>query len=788
MPRMPLSPNPLRFPLVGRLLPLAVALLLLSCSQGLDSSSSHVPHDERTEVEPVALLPKAGSLSAETGSASLATDENRVKIPPRASVVVPGTGAVVGPAGPDAAKVAAAATGDITLNFVDADIHEVVRSVLGDVLHLNYAIDPKLQSTVTVQTSRPLPRDQVLPVFEEVLRASSLALVETAGLWRVVPLDEAARNATPSVVLGRGGGLGAPGSSINMRILPLKYVAAASLRETLEPFLPKGALLQVDTARNLLIVTGAKQDLATVDSLVGSFDVNWLSAMSFAIYPLETGSPRSAVRELNTIFRTGGNAPAVGGLRFEPLDDMNAVLVVSSQRAYLDEAKRWIDRLDRVGEAEVPRFFEYHVQNSRAVDLAKVMSDLLSSGAVHTVQPQTAPGTSPIQLSTAGMGGPGASGAPSNGTPTSGLPTSGAPTSGLFGAPPVGQASSGYQQPGGNQPAGGLTPSPSSQASSQPLDSGLGSALSSGTGDDDLALPKVRIVADEKNNALVIFARPRDYRMIQDALQRLDVVPLQVLIEATIVEVTLNNNLQYGLQWFFNKSGNIFELSNALTGKGIVSDITNTFPGFNYVLAGSNTNLVLSALSSLTRVDVVSAPQVLVLDHQTAALQVGDQVPIISQSAQSVVTADAPIVNSVQYLNTGVVLQVTPRVNKSGLVTLDIDQAVSDVKTTTTSTINSPTITQRRIVTSAVMQDGETIALGGLILQNRNDGKSGIPVLSDIPILGSLFGTTSVQKGRTELLVLLTPKIVRNAAEARTMTNELRTRLNSISTVLGKPQ
>ncbi|MBV8652780.1 MAG: type II secretion system secretin GspD [Alphaproteobacteria bacterium] len=740
------------------------------------------------KVEPIALLPKTGSLSAETGSVPIATDDNRVKVPPRNTVVVPGSGSVVGPVGAGAAKAPVAETGDITLNFVDADIHEVVRSVLGDVLHLNYAIDPKLQSTVTVQTSRPLPRDQVLPAFEEVLRASGLALVETGGLWRVVPLDEAARNATPSVVLGQGGGLAEAGATVNMRILPLKYVAAATLRETLEPFLPKGALLQVDTQRNLLIVTGAKQDLATIDSLVSSFDVNWLSAMSFAIYPLETGSPRSAVRELNTIFRTGGNAPAVGGLRFEPLDDMNAVLVVSSQRAYLDEARRWIERLDRAGEAEEPRFYEYHVQNSRAVDLAKVMSDLLSSGAVHTVQPQTAPGTTPIQLSTPGAGGATGSG------PTSGLPTSGTPGSGLFGGTTGGQTTPGYQQPGsmpiGTQSTGGLNASSSSQSSSGSLDSGLGTALSSGTGagDEDLALPKVRIVADEKNNALVIFARPRDYRLIEDALQRLDVVPLQVLIEATIAEVTLNDNLQYGLQWFFNKGGNQFELSNATSGKGVVADIAGSFPGFNYILSGGNTALILSALSSLTRVDVVSAPQVLVLDHQTAALQVGDQVPIISQSAQSVITADAPIVNSVQYLNTGVVLQVTPRVNKTGLVTLDIDQAVSDVKTTTTSTINSPTITQRRIVTSAVMQDGETIALGGLILQNRNDDKSGLPILSNIPIVGNLFGTTSVQKGRTELLVLLTPKIVRNAAEARTMTNELRTRLNSISTFLGKPQ
>jgi general secretion pathway protein D len=176
----------------------------------------------------------------------------------------------------------------------------------------------------------------------------------------------------------------------------------------------------------------------------------------------------------------------------------------------------------------------------------------------------------------------------------------------------------------------------------------------------------------------------------------------------------------------------------------------------------------------------VSAPELLVLDHHTAALQVGDQVPVITQTAASTITSNPEVLNSVQYLNTGVVLQVTPRVNTSGLVTLDIDQAVSDVSKTTTSSIDSPTITQRRIVTSAVVQDGETIALGGLILQNQSDGKGGIPILSDLPYLGSLFSSTNRSTDRTELLVLLTPRIVRNTQEARGVTEELRSRLRSI--------
>jgi general secretion pathway protein D len=304
-----------------------------------------------------------------------------------------------------------------------------------------------------------------------------------------------------------------------------------------------------------------------------------------------------------------------------------------------------------------------------------------------------------------------------------------------------------------------------------------------GGGPGELALPPVHIVADEKNNALVIFARPRDYKMIEAMIKRLDIVPLQVLIEATIAEVTLNDNLQFGLQWFFSQASSKFELNTKGTGTATVitgADVLATFPGFNYVLGGGKAKVVLSALSEITHVDVVSAPHLLVLDHQTAGLQVGDQVPIVTESAQSVIAAGAPLVNSVQYLNTGVVLQVTPRVNSSGLIALDIDQQVSEPVATTSSTIQSPTISQRRIVTSVVVQDGETIALGGLILDNQTNDRSGIPVLSSIPVVGSLFRTDTRKYGRTELLVLLSPKIVRNAKEARDMTDELRDRMRLV--------
>jgi general secretion pathway protein D len=263
----------------------------------------------------------------------------------------------------------------------------------------------------------------------------------------------------------------------------------------------------------------------------------------------------------------------------------------------------------------------------------------------------------------------------------------------------------------------------------------------------------------------------------------LDTQPLQVLIEATIAEVSLNDQLKYGVEWFFQQNNNSLNLAQAASGIP-----TAVFPAFSYVYEGANAKVVLQALDQITHVNVISSPQLMVLDNRSALLQVGDEVPIITQSAVSVTDPAAPIVNSVQFRDTGVILNVTPRVNSSGDVELDIEQEVSDVVPTTTSTIDSPTIQQRKIKSSVSVHDGETIALGGLIRDRQSRGKSGVPGLSDIPVVGTLFGTKNNTGERTELLVLITPHVVRSPAEADAITDELRQRVQSIRPLSQKIQ
>jgi general secretion pathway protein D len=290
--------------------------------------------------------------------------------------------------------------------------------------------------------------------------------------------------------------------------------------------------------------------------------------------------------------------------------------------------------------------------------------------------------------------------------------------------------------------------------------------------------PGPRIIADANSNTIVVQATANDWTRIEAALRRLDQVPLQVLIEATIAEVTLNDQLRFGLQ-FALRSGNFsFNLTPQARGPNQPIGV----PGvLGLVDAGAGANIALEALSSLTRVNVISSPQLMVVSNQTAQLQVGDQVPVATQSAVPLdQVANSRIVNSIQFRDTGVILRVTPRVNSSGLIGLDVEQEVSDVVPTTSSGIDSPTIRQRRVRSTVAVQSGETVALGGLIREQRNATRTGIPGLRDLPVLGPLFGLTDNSDGRTELLVLITPRIVRNSEEARAVTAELRGRLRGL--------
>jgi general secretion pathway protein D len=496
----------------------------------------------------------------------------------------------------------------------------------------------------------------------------------------------------------------------------LKYISAAELKKLVDPIAPD-TLQVADAARNVVTIVGATGQRRSMRELISQFDVDWLKGMSFALYVPQHTDARILVPEIDKLLN-GQGSPSAGLVRLIAMERINGVLAISARSQYLDDVSRWIDVLDREGESSERRLFVYRVQNGRSADLAKVLI--------------------------AGFGGA-ASGQSASDNPVT--PSSG-PGFDLD-APPAPQPRE-TQTKGAGQNGQGSATGPSGPE-------------------------KAIITSDETNNAVLVYGTPREYAIVEEALRQLDVPPLEVMIEAVITEVGLTHDLRYGVQWAFTHGEHTVTLN-----RGATLPIASQFPGFSWAFAGSSIQSTLDALSSLTEVNVLSSPKLLVLNNHTASLQVGDQVPIVTQSAQGTISPNAPLVNAVEYRDTGVILKVTPRVNSGGLVLLDIAQEVSDVVNTSTSTINSPTIEQRRFASSVAVQDGETIALGGLIKDKRTKGRSGVPLISAIPVLGALAGDKTVHEDRTEVLILLTPRVVHTQPDADAVTEELRRKIQAI--------
>jgi general secretion pathway protein D len=713
-------------------------------------------------LPPLGLTPlgEPGALQAAPPriNSAIPADRNR-----RAAFEEHGVATAPAIAPPQAARAAGQA-GDVTLNFVDTDIREIARTILGTMLKLNFTIDPNVHGTASIETGTPVARSQLLPTLETVLNQNGATLIEKNGLYVVVPT--AAAGVTNAVA-----GANAPGAGT--QVVALRYAAAKDLAKLLEPYVGEGGKIAPDAGRNALIISG---DAAVRQSLVGlirAFDIDILAGQSFALFPTGDGDVAKIAAGLEKVLQTGGESPLEGVVRVVPMPRVNAVLVVSSQPRYLEAAKRFFRLTGRVEDATARGWHVYYVQNGQSADLENLLQRAFTPGNVSAsnLPGRTAPGTEPVTMGAGSGFGSGALNSAGRGA--------GAGLTGL-GSNPALLGAAGAS--GG--PTGAATPEAPPPAAE---------SLSGDKGAE--AENRIRIIANRRNNALLIYATPSEYRVIEGMLRKIDLTPLQVLIEATIAEVTLNDQLAYGTQFFLGGklagilttagpaqattvTGTGALTTNApttMTVGGIPVTMGSNFPGF--VLA-NGVREVLNALSAVTQVKVLSSPHLMVLDNEPARLQVGQQVPILTGTATSTLSTGAPIVNSIDYHSTGVIMQVTPHINSGGLVTLDIAQEVSDVAAPAANTaIGSPTFDDRIVRTRVAVQDGQTVALAGLIRDNAQEGNSGIPYLKDVPVLGTLFSSQTGKRERTELLVLLTPRVAHDQRDARALTEDLRREL-----------
>lgn len=557
-------------------------------------------------------------------------------------------------------KKAGGRGGDVSFNFDDADVFSVIQTIFGDVLKVNYIVDPNVKGRVNFRSVAPVAKDDVMPLMEVILRLNGIGIVEEGGLYRIIPIADLPKEPAP-VSIGREAARVKITGKALVQVVPVLYGQSGELTRVLTPFLSKSAVIIDVPKSNYIIIVDTDANVKRLLQLVELFDSEQLKQVT-------------------------------------------------------------------------PQVFVYPVQNSKAKDLAAVIQQIFT-GARPSGQSSKSvtqkPGT-PVQQQT-------------------------------------GQAA---VQP--------TTPQPQVMSGQQ----------ASG---ELLVSESTKIIPDEITNSIIVLSTPDDYLLIYDTLQKIDIVPRQVMIEALIAEVTLNDTLNFGMQW---------SIENDLTVKG-VKPFTNNFnldgtfalntlissPNFTFVTSAVNAanqvKLQLQSLAGQSKVKILSSPHILVSDNREARIQVGDQVPIATSTTSTTAVAgiQPSITSTIQYKDTGTILKVKPQVNDSGLIALELTQEVSDFSTQALFGSDQIVISKREATTNMVAQDGQTIVIGGLIKEKITKGRSGLPFLSNIPVLGYLFGSTTDTVDRTELIILLTPHVVRNEVDARDVTNSYIKRLQGLKDI-----
>jgi general secretion pathway protein D len=644
---------------------------------------------------------------------------------------------------PKAVEEPIAGTGDITLNFESADMREFVRVVFEDILKQNYLLDPQIKGKVTLHTTYPITEDALLPIVESVLQQNGAAVVFHQGIFKVVPLEDAPSQ-VDSLAVGKQSTAQGPGYVV--QIIPLRYVSAAEIEKIITPFIPKGGTIRILEARNLLILSGPKYRVKQMLNTVKIFDVDWFRGMSFGLFRLQYAEAATLVGELENLIGAEGKSPLAGIVRLTTIERLNAILVITHSPRYMDKISELISEFDLGAEGPPGRrLFVYHLKNSKAENLASTLQQIYGIGdgakpsAPSAKIEQLPPGESVNVFQTA---------------------------EGISKQPPPLKAGAGA---GGNYPRKAPLTGPQAGQVRSPTKTGGSQA--------DLATSsEVSIIADQDSNAILVMASPQDYRGIETVIKQLDAPPRQVLIEATIAEVTLSDALDYGVRWF---------LADGTWEAGLNAPPPTVASGDGFTLAtfsnSNNARLFIDLLASKTEVKFLSAPQIMVLDNNTANIRVGDQIPVTVRSSQSTIDPNAPVVQEVQFRDTGTLLSVTPRINAGGQVTMEISQEVSlPGSEPAVGGGGNVAISQRTISSSVVVQSGETVVLGGLILETHNEGRAGIPLLMDIPWIGYLFSTTSVDVFRTELLVMITPQVVEDESGTQAIYEEMRNKMKKV--------
>lgn len=612
--------------------------------------------------------------------------------------------------------------GEIVLNFEGESLQSVVHTILGEVLQETFVIGPGVSGQVTFSTSKPVSRDQLMPILELLLRWNGAAMVYTEGRYHILPIAEAIRGNLVPVLTREAQAMG-----YEVRVVPLKFIGALEMAKILEPYMRDGAMVRVDPGRSMLFLAGTQEELRNYLQTVDVFDVDWLAGMSVGIYPLHTVDVESITTELTAIFGTDTESPLAGMFRFVPLERLGSIMVITPQEAYLEKARKWIETLDRGAAGSGVQLYVYRVKNLEAQILANYLTQLFGGTASAPTRDR------------------------SIGTLSPGLVPVGRSTIAGFNADRQSANNRGIQN----------------------NNRGSGSVVSTPEGE-------IRITSVLETNSLLIQATQTQYSSIQAAIERIDQVPLQVLIESQVLDVELNEELAFGVNWYFSNNPDFVPIE----GGGAISE------GFDLLAIGASANFFTSlattagsyfvqatiqALEEVTDVRSIAAPSLLVRNNATATITVGTQIPVQSSSINTGI-GGGNVISSAQYVSTGITLTVTPRINPGGLVYMDITQDVSrpGARDPDISLSGNPPINNKTVTSQVAVQSGQTIFLGGLISEQSSKGRTGVPYLSRIPVIGLLFGGKTTTSFRSETIVMITPTVIENTEDLKAVSDDIR--------------
>ncbi|KQP15369.1 hypothetical protein ASF26_16670 [Methylobacterium sp. Leaf93] len=662
----------------------------------------------------------------------------------RSTASVPGEGNPFRPVALRNAAEGQPSGGLYRMNFEDADIKEVLQSVLGTILGVTYTVAPNVSGRITLSSTSQMTRIEVLSTLETVLAAQNISLTKIGSTYRVAPM------AVGGGVVDAGEALSGNGVSV----VPLRFTSVATMTKLLSGFIAESDGLRIDPGRNAILVRGPAPNREEVVRAIESFDTDWMQNQSVSLFEVRRARVDAVVAELTRIFDNETNGSGSGLIQFKPISRLRAILAVSKNPALIRRAETWIRRLDQESDRAADNVFVYRPRHRDAKELARLVGGLFKGG-----------GTGPSDA--AGGAGPGGS---LSTTPFGGGSQD---RGGEGGSTNPGGMQASLTQPASTTRTGGFPTAPVSAEAFTP-DAAPGES-EPGRGGQSRRL-SLSVNADPANNTVVSYTDGETYQKVLAVMRSLDIPPVQVAINVMIAEVQLNDALKYGIQFYLRS--NRVGLGENRGSIGLVDTaeqvLKSKLPGFNFVGGGNSPDVVISALDSISKVQVLSSPSLVVMENKPAVLQVGDQVPITTRQGQSVVNVDAPILNQVEFKDTGIILKLIPRVGQSDTVTLDVEQEISNVSAGADTL--TPTISRRRVSSSLTINNGQTVLLAGMISESRRTMKDGIPYLART-LIGDLFGSTDKGFDRKELVMFIRPVVVRNGEDAASVAEEFRSRL-----------